>query len=91
MIRNMEYDIDKTKAIQYLEYLEEKYTEWYTHPQQRPTIETEIYEAAMQWDVDFYASLRNGRATGLFESGFFQSDVQEAFERLKEIITGNEF
>ena len=32
MIRNMEYDIDKSRAAQYLEYLDDKYTEWYTHP-----------------------------------------------------------
>ena len=83
--------MDKEKAREYYKYLDEKYAEWYTHPKMRSAIETEIYKAAMQWDVDFYASLRNCRATGLFESGFFQSDVQEAFERLKEIITGNEF
>lgn len=78
--------MNKEKAKEYYRYLDEKYTEWYTHPKQRPAIEAEIYQAAMQWDVDFYASLREGRAKGLFESGFFESDIQETFKRLKEII-----
>ena len=78
--------MDKEKAKEYYRYLDEKYTEWFTHPKKRPAIETEVYKAAMQWDVGFYASIRNGRATGLFESGFFESDVQETLKRLKEIL-----
>ena len=79
--------MDKNKAQDYYRYLDEKYTEWYTHPKMRPAIEAEIYKAAMQWDAGFYASIRNGRDTGLFESGFFESDVQETFKQLKEILT----
>lgn len=78
--------MDKNKAKEYYNYLDEKYTEWYTHPKQRSAIETEIYKAAMQWDVDIYVYLRDGRATGLFETGFFESDIQKAFELLEEII-----
>ena len=62
--------MDKEKAKEYYRYLDEKYTEWYTHPKQRPAIEAEICKAALQWDVAFYTSLRDGRAKGLFETGF---------------------
>lgn len=79
--------MDKNKAQDYYRYLDEKYTEWYTHPKMRPAIEAEIYKAAMQWDAAINAQLRNGRGAGLFESGFFQSDVLESFEYLRGIIS----
>ena len=78
--------MDKEKAKEYNSYLDDKYSECCTHPKQCPAIEAEIYKAALQWDVAFYASLRDGRATGLFETGFFESDIQETFKKLKEII-----
>lgn len=78
--------MDKDKAKQYLRYLEDKYTEWYTHPKRRSKISGEIYEAAMQWDDEIYNYLSPNNATGLFEHGFFESDIQEAFEKLRAII-----
>ena len=79
--------MDKEKAKQYLDYLDEKYTEWYTHPKQQSKIASEIYETAMRWDDEIYLYLNDNRATGLFEHGFFESDIQKAFRLLKEIIS----
>ena len=78
--------MDKEKAKEYYNYLDRKYTEWYCNPKQRPNIEADICKAAVQWDVDIYAHLNDSRATGLFEHGFFQSDIQKAFSLLKELI-----
>lgn len=78
--------MDKEKAKEYYRYLEEKYTEWYTHPNQRTHISSEIYSTAMCWDDEIYLHLSEGNATGLFEHGFFESDIQRAIRLLKEII-----
>ena len=78
--------MDKEKAKEYYRYLEEKYTEWYTHPKQRSQIASEIYSTAMRWDDEIYLHLSERNATGLFERGFFESDIQRAFKLLKEII-----
>ena len=78
--------MDKDKAKEYYSYLDSRYTEWYCNPKQRSSIEEEICRAAMQWDVDIYTHLNDGRATGLFKHGFFQSDIQKAFSLLKELI-----
>ena len=88
----MEYDIDKTKAIQYLEYLEEKYTEWYTLPKKkdRDRIENEVRSMANIWDDTIYIWLNDGRASGLFEAGFFQSDIMRSMQMLKEVTTNHE-
>ena len=84
MIRNMEYDIDKTKA--------DKYTEWYTHPKKkdRDRIENEVRSAANLWDDTIYIWLNDGRASGLFESGFFQSDLMRSIQVLKEVTNHRE-
>lgn len=74
------------KAQEYFDYLDEKYSDWYSNPRQRLAIENEIREVASQWDDDIYLYINDGRATGLFEHGFFESDIQTAFYRLKDII-----
>lgn len=78
--------MDKEKAKEYLSYLNEKYTEWYSYPKQRTKIAAEIYETAMLWDDEIYNYLSPGNATGLFERGFFETDIQRAFEKLKAIV-----
>ncbi len=84
----MEYNIDKKKAIQYLEYLNRKYTEWYTHPKKNDQnrIENEIRSTSNCWDDTIYIWLNDGRASGLFKSGFFQSDMMRAMEMLSQVI-----
>lgn len=84
----MEYDIDKEKAIQYLEYLDRMYSEWYTHPKKkdRTQIENEIRNTANFWDDTIYIWLNNGNASGLFEPGFFESDIKRALSLLKEKV-----
>ena len=91
MIRSMEFDIDKNKAVHYLEYLEEKYTEWYTHPKKndRDRIENEVRSMAQFWDDTIYIWLNDGRASGLFESGFFQPDLMRSMRMLKEVISNS--
>lgn len=79
--------MDKEKAKEYYDYLDRKYTEWYTSkPKERSKIVSEIYGTAMRWDDEIYLHLNDNRATGLFEHGFFESDIQKAFRLLKEII-----
>ena len=79
--------MDKEKAKEYYDYLKDKYTEWYTSkPKQRSKVQNEIYATAMHWDDEIYLHLNDNRATGLFEHGFFESDIQKAFRLLKEII-----
>ena len=88
----MEYDIDKVKAAQYLEYLEGKYTEWYTHPKKkdRERIENDIRSMVNHWDDTIYIWLNEGRASGLFEPGFFQSDLMRSMQMLREITKNRE-
>ena len=88
----MEYDIDKTKAAQYLEYLDEKYTEWYTHPKKadRERIENVIRSVANHWDDTIYIWLNDGRASGLFEPEFFESDMLRSMQMLKEVTAHHE-
>ena len=69
-----------------LKYLEDKYTEWYTHPKQQSKIAGEIYETAMQWDDEIYDYLSPNNAAGLFEHGFFESDIHNTIEKLREIV-----
>lgn len=78
--------MDKVKAKEYYDYLDRKYTEWYTHPKQQSKIAAEICSEAMRWDDEIYLFLNDDRAAGLFEPGFFKSDIQKALELLKEII-----
>ena len=78
--------MDKEKAKEYYNYLERKYAEWYTHPKLRSKIAAEIYSTAMYWDDEIYLYLNDERATGLFEHGFFESDIQKSFSLLKEIM-----
>lgn len=81
--------MNKIKAKEYYDYLDRKYTEWYTsNPKLRSKIQSEIYETAMQWDDEIYLHINDNRATGLFEHGFFESDIQKAFRILKDIICG---
>lgn len=77
--------MNKEKTKEYLEYLERKYTEWYSHPKQRLEIEEEIVKAADSWEDEIYLYLNDNRATGLFEHGFFMSDVQKSLDLLAEI------
>ena len=85
----MQYDCDKEKAVVYLEYLERKYTEWLTHPKKkdRSAIGNEIRTVADLWDDTIYIALNQGRASGLFEHGFFQSDINRSLTMLREIIS----
>ena len=78
--------MDKEKAKEYLKFLDEKYEVWYTHPKERMRIAEEIMRTASNWDDEIYLLLNEGRATGLFEYGFFESDIKKAFMMLKEII-----
>lgn len=79
--------MDKDKAKEYYEYLDKKFPQWYTSkPKDRLKIESEIYNDAKRWDVEIYLYLNDNRSTGLFEHGFFESDIQKAFSLLKEII-----
>lgn len=78
--------MDKEKAKKYLKFLEDKYTEWYTHPKQQSKIVSEIYVTAESWDDEIYLYLNDGRARGLFEHGFFESDIHKAIEKLREIV-----
>ena len=78
--------MDKEKAKAYYDYLDRKYTEWYTHPKQQSQIAAEVSSEAMRWDDEIYLYLNEDRAAGLFEPGFFKSDIQKALELLKEII-----
>lgn len=78
--------MDKIKAKEYYDYLNRKYTEWYANPKQQSKIANEIYSTAMNWDDEIYLFLNDNRATGLFEHGFFESDIAKAFSLLKEII-----
>ena len=84
----MEYDIDKEKAAQYLEYLDRMYTEWYTHPKKkdRSQIEDNIRYTANSWDDTIYIWLNRGNASGLFEPGFFESDLLRSIQMLKEVV-----
>lgn len=88
----MAYNIDKHKASQYLEYLERKYTEWYTHPQRkdRARIENEIRSIVHFWDDTIYIWLNEGRAAGLFEPGFFETDIKRSMQMLKEVTINHE-
>lgn len=82
--------MDKEKAKEYYDYLDRKYIEWYTSkPKLRSKVQSEIYDTAMRWDDKIYLYLNDNRATGLFEHGFFESDMQKAFRLLKEIIDTN--
>lgn len=78
--------MDKDKAKEYLRFIDEKYTEWYTHPKERTKIAEEIRSVANNWDDEIYLLLNEGRATGLFEHGFFESDIERAFMMLKDIV-----
>lgn len=78
--------MDKQKAKEYLDYLDEKYTEWYTHLKLRSKIAAEIREMSKSWDDEIYLHLSDGNANGLFEPGFFESDVKKAFRILKGIV-----
>lgn len=37
------------------------------------------------WDDQIYIWLNDGRASGLFEAGFFQSDLIRSIQMLKEV------
>lgn len=78
--------MDKTKAKEYLRFLDEKYSEWYTQSKQRSRIAEEIRSVAQYWDDEIYLYLNDGRATGLFKHGFFESDVQKSLSLLKGIV-----
>lgn len=80
--------MDKEKAKEYYDYLNRKYTEWCTSkPRERSIIASEIHSTALRWDDEIYLHLMGSdNATGLFEHGFFESDIQRAFELLREII-----
>ena len=78
--------MDKEKAKEYLDFLHEKYTEWYTQPKKRNEIADEIRLVADHWDDEIYIHLNQGRASGLFKHGFFESDIHRAFELLNEIV-----
>lgn len=82
--------INKEKAKEYLDYLEEKYTEWSTHPMQRSNIASEINEAAMHLDDEIYNYLNPGNATGLFEHYFSESNIQRSIKMLNTIVNEGE-
>lgn len=83
----LEYEIDIEKAKEYLAYLDEKYTEWYTsNKKERSRIEDEIRTVADMWDDTIYICLNQGRASGLFEPGFFESDLRRSLQILKQAI-----
>ncbi len=85
-----QYDIDDKKATQYLDYLERKYTEWYVHPKKkdRTRIENEVRSMADHWDDSIYIWLNEGKASGLFEPGFFETDIMRSMQMLGKIVRG---
>lgn len=78
--------MDKQKAKEYLDYLDEHYSEWYIHPKLRSKIASEIRKESKLWDDEIYLHLSDGNANGLFEPGFFETDLQKAFRLLREIV-----
>ena len=56
----------------------------------RDRIENEVRSAANLWDDTIYIWLNDGRASGLFESGFFQSDLMRSIQVLKEVTNHRE-
>ena len=85
----LQYNCDKEKAAEYLTYLDWKYMEWLSHPKKkdRSVIENEIRTVANLWDDTIYIVLNQGRASGLFEPSFFQSDIQRSLSLLRKIIS----
>ena len=66
-------------------YLEEKWEQYSTRPQERHQIEQIVRLYSHNLDDDLYLRLNEGRASGLFEHGFFEVDLQRALAKLLEL------
>lgn len=73
------------------DYLDEKWTKYCTCPRERNQIEEIVQLYSQNLNDELYLTLNEGRATGLFEHGFFERDMQNSFSKITELLnTGND-
>lgn len=68
------------------DYLDEKWTKYCTCPREKNRIEEIVQLYSQNMNDELYLILNEGRATGLFEHGFFERDMQNSFSKLTELI-----
>ena len=79
----------KLDDLEYIfQYLDNKYGQYLTTPQKRKKerneIESLVREFANNIDDEIYLELSQGLASGLFEHGFFESDMKRSLQILKQ-------
>lgn len=68
-------------------FLEEKYKEYLLAKKSaKSTIEDSVRTFSHGINDELYLELNEGRATGLFEHGFFESDLSRSLRILDELI-----
>ena len=81
----------KIDDLEYIyHYLDDKHSQYLTMPiklqKERYEIEHLVREFIENIDDELYLELNQGRASGLFEHGFFDSDMERALRILKQKI-----
>lgn len=69
-------------------YLEDQYADYNTSnsSKQKSMIETRVRSYSRGFDDELYLILNEGSASGLFEHGFFNSDLSRSLRILKDLI-----
>lgn len=79
----------KLDDLEYIyHYLDDKYSQYLTMPNKLQKIRYEIEHQVRVFiddiDDELYLELNQGRASGLFEHGFFDSDMERSLLILKQ-------
>lgn len=70
------------------DYLNEQYKEYYfaTKKSQKGIVEDRVRSYSHNLKDELYFFLNENRASGLFEHGFFESDLSRSLRKLKDIL-----
>lgn len=71
------------------DYLNNQHTEYYlaTKKAQKSTVEDRVRSYSHNLKDELYLTLNENRASGLFEHGFFESDLSRSLRILKDTLT----
>lgn len=82
-----EVDMDVNKCKEIYNYLSKLYSEYlFASTKGKREVEKRVRYYAQNMDDSIYIEINDGNASGLFEPGFFESDMQKALRLLKTYI-----
>lgn len=78
--------MEKEQVEGYLQYFSEAYDQWCTQPNNRTKIEERVFMFGNNLPDELYIEINSGNASGLFQYGFFETDLLKAINYLNRLL-----